>query len=69
MSATGLPEPEVVRVQRWCAGRVPERARHQVRVNCDVALRHRTIVECHAPWHEDGDGEWTRFPVARLRYT
>jgi hypothetical protein len=34
-----------------------------------VALRHLTIVECRAPWQEDDDREWTRFPIARLRYT
>jgi len=69
MPTTGLSELDVARVQRWCAGRVPERARHQVRVDCDVALRHLTIVECRAPWQEDDDREWTRFPIARLRYT
>ena len=26
-----------------------------------------TIVETRPPW--DGRGDWTRFPVARLRYT
>ncbi|MGH3836161.1 MAG: DUF3024 domain-containing protein [Pseudonocardiaceae bacterium] len=68
MSATGLPELDVARVQRWCAGRVPERARHQVRVDCDVTHQHLTIVECRAPWREDDHHEWTRFPIARLRY-
>src|SRR3712207_109512 len=68
MPTTGLPELDVVRVQRWCAERVPERARHQVRVECDVAPGHLTIVECRAPW-QGGDAEWTRFPIARLRYT
>lgn len=69
MSATGLPELDLARVRRWCTERVPERARHQVRVDCDVAPRHLTIVECRAPWREDYAPEWTRFPVARLRYT
>ncbi|MGH3917811.1 MAG: DUF3024 domain-containing protein [Pseudonocardiaceae bacterium] len=69
MPATGLSELDVARVQRWCAGRVPERARHQVRVDRDVALRHLTIVECRAPWRQDDDNEWIRFPIARLRYT
>ncbi len=59
MPATGLSELDVARVQRWCAWRVPERARHQVRVDCDVALRHLTIVECRAPRREDGASEWT----------
>ena len=28
-----------------------------------------TIVECRAPWREEDGPEWTRFPIARLRYT
>ena len=59
----------MARVQRWCAARVPEHARHQVRVECEVAPRHLTIVERRAPWREDFGPEWTAFPIARLRYT
>ena len=67
-----LPETDVARVQRWCATRVPEHARHEVRVECQPALRHLTIVERRAPWQADLDPdrtEWTTFPIARLRYT
>jgi hypothetical protein len=48
---------------------VPEHARHQVRVECQIAPRHLTIVERRAPWREDLGPEWTSFPIARLRYT
>jgi hypothetical protein len=61
-----LPELDIARVQRWCAARVPEHARHQVRVECRVAPRHLTIVERRAPWHQDHGPEWTGFPIARL---
>jgi hypothetical protein len=64
-----LPELDVARVQRWCAARVPEHARHQVRVECELAPRHLTIIERRAPWREDPGPEWTSFPIARLRYT
>ena len=57
-----LPELDVARVQRWCAARVPEHARHQVRVECQVAPRHLTIVERRAPWREDFGPEWTSLP-------
>jgi hypothetical protein len=63
-----LPELDVARVQKWCADRVPERALHQVRVECEVAARHLTVVERRAPYTGD-DSEWTTLPVARLRYT
>ena len=31
--------------------------------------RHLTIMDCRAPWREDTGTDWTRFPIARLRYT
>jgi hypothetical protein len=64
----GLPELDIARVQRWCADRVPEHARHEVRVECEVAARHLTIVERRAPWRTDFGPDWTSFPIARLRY-
>ena len=67
--AMSLPELDVARVQRWCAHRVPEHARHQVRVECEVAPRHLTIVERRAPWREEDGPEWTSCPIARMRYT
>ena len=64
----GLPETDVARVQRWCRDRVPAHVRDEVRVEVDVAERHVTIVECRPPWRADMGAEWTRFPIARLRY-
>jgi Protein of unknown function (DUF3024) len=64
-----LPELDVARVRRWCAARVPEHARDQVRVECQAAARHLTIVERRAPWRTDRGSEWTSFPIARLHYT
>lgn len=59
---------DVTRVQRWCRARVPDHARDQVRVETDVVERYVTIVECRPPWRADVGSEWTRLPVARLRY-
>jgi hypothetical protein len=59
----------VARVQRWCADRVPEHARHQVRIECEIDRLFLTIVERRAPWRADFGPEWTRLPVARLRFT
>lgn len=64
-----LAELDIARAQRWYATRVPEHARHQVRVECQVAPRRLTIVERRAPWREDLGPEWTSFPIARRRYT
>jgi hypothetical protein len=68
-AGAGLPGLDVARVQRWCAARVPDHARHQVRVECEVAARHLTIVERRAPWREGAGQDWSSFPIARLRYT
>lgn len=65
----GLPEVDIARVQRWCRARVPEHVRDQVRVEVDVGDRALTIVECRPPRRADLEPEWSRLPVARLRYT
>jgi hypothetical protein len=39
-----------------------------VRIECQAAARHLTIVERRAPWREDFGPEWTSFPIARLHY-
>lgn len=65
----GLPELDIARVRRWCGARVPEHARHEVRLECEVAARYLTIVERRAPWRDDAGPEWTSLPIAQLRYT
>lgn len=65
---SGLPELDIARVQRWYRARVPEHVRDEVRVEADIADRYLTIVECRPPWRADVGAEWTRFPIARLRY-
>src|ERR1700751_3601181 len=69
MSAAGLPDLDVARVQRWCADQVPEHLRGEIRVEYDVTPRHLTICECRPPWREDFGPDWTRFSIARLHYT
>lgn len=38
-------------------------------MECEVAARHLTIVECRPPWRGDEEVEWTRLPIARLNYS
>ena len=68
MAEQGLPDLDVARVHRWCEQRVPGHVRDQVRVECDLTPSHLTIVECRPPWRDDLGSEWTRSPIARLRY-
>jgi hypothetical protein len=64
-----LPELDVQRLRDYCQARVPDRALHQVRVELDLSPGAATIVEVRAPWRKDYGPEWTRRPIARLRYT
>ena len=43
MTAASPPETDVASVVRWCRGRVPDRVRDRVRVECEVAGRDVTI--------------------------
>ncbi|RZU13961.1 DUF3024 family protein [Kribbella rubisoli] len=63
-----LSELDVERVQRWCVARVPEHARDHLRIECEVAPRHLTLVERRPPWHDDTQADWTSSAIARLRY-
>lgn len=65
----GLPERDVAIVEQWCREQVPDHLADEIRVECDVAARHLTLLECRPPWREDFGPHWTRFPIARLRYT
>ncbi len=64
-----IPEDALDEIRRWADHRVPEHARDQVRLEVDVTERTVTIVECRPPWRPEYGPEWTRFPIARLRYT
>jgi hypothetical protein len=69
MPPATLPELDTARVRAWCQQRVPERLRDQLRVECELDARNVTIYEARPPWHSDLGPNWTRSPVAQLRYT
>ena len=67
--SVALPDLDVARIKRWCEGRVPRSAQNEVRVEFEVADLSVTIVERRAPWPDDPNPLWTRFPVARLQFS
>jgi hypothetical protein len=67
MRIVAIGETDLLRIGRWCRERVPAHLWDRLRVECDTTDRHVTIIETRPPW--DGRGDWTRFPIARLRYT
>jgi hypothetical protein len=64
-----IPEDDLGEIRRWANRRVPEHAQDQVRLEVDVSDRTVTILECRPPWRPEYGPDWTRFPIARLRYT
>lgn len=63
-----LPHDDVAQIRELCAARIPDHARDEVRVEVEEGPQAATIVECRPPWREDYGPEWTRSPIARLRY-
>ena len=69
---SSLPELDLARIRRFVEQRnerIPPHARHQIRIEVDLDAGSATILECRPPWRPDYGAEWTRSPVARLRYT
>lgn len=64
-----IPDLDLQRIRRWAAARVSEDLREEIRIEFDVTDRAVTILECRPPWDPEYGPEWTRLPVARLRYT
>ena len=70
MSArTKIPELDLARIRRYVEARVSPHATHQVRLEVEVQGTAVTLVERRAPWRADVGPEWTRFPIARFRYS
>ena len=63
-----VPEIDLQRIERWCLAETSPLHADELRVEADVTAAAVTIVETRPPW-DDPTGEWTRFPIARLRYT
>ena len=62
-----IPELALRRINRWCDSLAPEEIWDELKYEADVTNNYLvTIVEVRPPW--DGQGEPTRFPIARLRY-
>jgi hypothetical protein len=64
-----IPEDALDQIRRWADRLLPEHARDRVRFEVDVTDRAVTILECRPPWRPEYGPDWTRFPIARLRYT
>lgn len=64
-----IPPLDLARIRRFTDARVPASARHQVRLEIEVGRSSVTIVETRAPWKPEYGPDWTRSPIASLRYS
>jgi hypothetical protein len=64
----GPPDLDVARIRRFCENRVPAHLRDEARVEATVRGNSVTIHDCRPPWTDDLE-EWSRTPVAQLRYS
>ena len=65
--ATVLPELDVEKVKRWCATRIPDRVKDEIRLEVTTRGKSVSIHECRPIW-KGAPGEWSRMPIAQLRY-
>ena len=63
-----IPDLDLARIHKYCAERVPAQFLDRIRIEGTVRGRSVTIFECRPPWREDIGPEWTRHPVAQMRY-
>lgn len=64
-----VPDLDLARVRRFCETKIPEHARHQVRLETTVRGNSVTVVERQARWRADFGPEWSTHPVAQLRWS
>ena len=65
----GAPELDLRRIRKFCDERVPSHLRDQVRIEVEVDGTRVTVVERRPPWRPEFGPEWSRNPVASLRYS
>jgi hypothetical protein len=63
-----LPADAVAEVERFCADRVPEELRSQIRLEYGVRGNVITIVERRPPWSKLVGPDWTAMKIAQLRF-
>ena len=63
-----VPDIAIAAVRRYCDDKIPAALRNELRVEHAVRGKSITIHECRPPWDGTAEDEWTRQPVAQLRY-
>lgn len=66
-TSSAAPKIDLARIRRFCRDRIPERARHLVRLEVEVTGRRITIIERRPPWKPEFGPDWSSLPIAQLR--
>jgi hypothetical protein len=61
-------EPAIRHVGAFCANRVPDELRDEMRLEHTVRGSSITIIERRAPWSDLIGPEWTSMKIAQFRY-
>ena|SRR5690349_11247018 len=67
MPSASVPEADLARIRRWCAGAVPPEVADQVRVEFHRRGRSVTLCESRPPWGPS-QTEWDHLAMAQLRF-
>ena len=67
MGGMAVPDLDLARIRSHCDAKVPQHVRDQVRMDVTTRANSVNIFECRPPGRE-GLSEWSRTPVAQLRY-
>jgi hypothetical protein len=68
---SAIGERAIATIRKWVEERnadIPGHVRHAMRDEVDIEGRDATLFECRPPWDGDSSAQWTRAPIARLRY-
>ena len=61
-------EAAMRQVEDFCHRRSPEASRSQMRLEIESSGSKITIIERSAPWNDQLGPDWSRQPIAELRY-
>jgi len=62
-----VPVPAIANIQRFCEKHSPPEMRDELRLEYTTRGNSVTIADCRPVW-QGAPGDWTRMPIAQLRY-
>ncbi|HAM01743.1 MAG TPA: transposase [Acidimicrobiaceae bacterium] len=68
MTGSPIPDSATAAVRRFCDANSPSEHAHDLRVEYGVRGKAITIFECRPPWDQGRASEWSRQPIAQLRF-